>query len=642
MSWADDDALRLKELRCLIAVTELTQRNTDTAELCRRTLDYLISGMQFPAIAVPVVEINEERHVGTGYHLGLDDGLHADVPGENGVVGRVSVFYREARPFLLAEHALLKGIAQTLGLWHQRMTAEKAVRARGQLAQQLLASAAEGIFGTDMAGRCLFINPAGAQMLGYGPAADLVGCAIHETIHHSRLDGSAYPASECPMFKPLHEGVGTHVDSEVLWRADGSVLPVDYWAYPMYSDGHVVGSVVTFVDITERRKAAEALSEAHDQLLAIFEGIDEIVYVADPTSYELLYVNPALKRLWGKDARGKKCYRVLQNQDRPCDFCTNDKIFGDNLGKGYAWEFENKVSQRWYRCADKAIRWADGRWVRFELASDITEQKLAEQERTRYHQMLEQEVDKRTINLTMRTEALMQANRDLESFSYSVSHDLRAPLRAIDGFLNILKEDYASVLDEEGLRLFGIVQDNARKMGGLIDDILAFSRAGRLQLQRVPIDMNSMVDQVWAQISELYCEQPAQFRRDDLPAAYGDPNALRQIWQNLFDNARKFSRERNPAIVEVRATQDSNEVRYEVKDNGIGFNMEYANKLFVLFQRLHGMDEFQGTGVGLAIVKRFVEKHGGTVYAQAELDRGATFSFTLPLLRSNQMCGHSP
>jgi signal transduction histidine kinase len=230
-----------------------------------------------------------------------------------------------------------------------------------------------------------------------------------------------------------------------------------------------------------------------------------------------------------------------------------------------------------------------------------------------------------------RARDLETAVQDLENFSYSVSHDLRAPLRAIDGFIGILREDYATTLDAEGQRLFGVVSANAQKMERLIDDILALSRAGRLAMEWVTIDMNRMVDEIWSDLLETAPGRSIEFQREELPVCQGDPRAMRQIWQNLLANALKFTRDRNPALIRVEARTDAGTIRYSVRDNGAGFDPAYSAKLFVLFQRLHGMDEFEGTGVGLAIVKRFIQKHHGQVEASGAVDGGAVFTFSLPI-----------
>jgi signal transduction histidine kinase len=239
-------------------------------------------------------------------------------------------------------------------------------------------------------------------------------------------------------------------------------------------------------------------------------------------------------------------------------------------------------------------------------------------------------VEERTAALKRRGAELVAANADLEAFSYSVSHDLRAPLRAIDGFAAILREDYAPRLDTEGVRLLGVVSDNARRMGQLIDDILAFSRAGRQTLRLVRLDMKALVLEVWQGLEPQRAGRAVELRLAELPPAWGDPGAVRQVWQNLLGNALKFSRSRDPALIEITGRQEADATHYCASDNGVGFDPAYSGKLFGLFQRLHGMDEFEGTGVGLAIVKRYIEKHGGLVAGEGHPGTGACFRFSLP------------
>ena len=221
-------------------------------------------------------------------------------------------------------------------------------------------------------------------------------------------------------------------------------------------------------------------------------------------------------------------------------------------------------------------------------------------------------------------------NKELESFSYSVSHDLRAPLRAIDGFSRMLLEGHAERLDAEGKRLLGVVVENARRMGQLIDDLLRFSRLGRTALRRTRLDMAGLARSVAAELQAAAPGRRVELVVRDLPPAHADPSLVRQVFQNLIGNALKYTRTRETARIEVGFRTEGLDSEYSVSDNGVGFEMEYAHKLFGVFQRLHSSEEFEGSGVGLALVKRIVERHGGTVRAEGKPGEGATFRFTLP------------
>ncbi|MDK9726233.1 MAG: ATP-binding protein [Sterolibacteriaceae bacterium MAG5] len=229
--------------------------------------------------------------------------------------------------------------------------------------------------------------------------------------------------------------------------------------------------------------------------------------------------------------------------------------------------------------------------------------------------------------LEERTEQMETANRELEAFAYSVSHDLRAPLRAINGFSHILLETERDRMTAEGRDLFNRIARNVGKLERLIDDILQYSRAGRLPLAKTAVDMALLARSVGDELGDGY--PGTAIRVGPLPPAHGDRNMLRQVFQNLIDNACKFSSKRPEAMVEIGAREENGATVYFVRDNGAGFDMHYADKLFGMFQRMHGETEFPGTGVGLAIVKRLVERHGGRIWAEAAPDRGATFSFTL-------------
>jgi light-regulated signal transduction histidine kinase (bacteriophytochrome) len=226
-----------------------------------------------------------------------------------------------------------------------------------------------------------------------------------------------------------------------------------------------------------------------------------------------------------------------------------------------------------------------------------------------------------------RTAELEASNKELESFSYSVSHDLRAPLRAVDGYARMLEEDYGGKLDDEGRRLLGVVRDASVRMGQLIDDLLAFSRLGRQEPQRRPLDMTALAREV---AGELNGAGLARVEIAALPAASADAALLRQVWVNLVGNALKYSGKRPDARIDIGGREAEGEYAYWVRDNGVGFDPRYADKLFGVFQRLHRAEEFPGTGVGLAIVQRVVTRHGGRVWAESVLGEGACFYFSLP------------
>lgn len=259
---------------------------------------------------------------------------------------------------------------------------------------------------------------------------------------------------------------------------------------------------------------------------------------------------------------------------------------------------------------------------RDDLNREIIERNKIEDELQNLNRDLETRVNDRTSSLS-------DANRELEAFTYSVSHDLRAPLRAIDGYVRILMEEYSPRLDPEGARICSVISEGARNMGKLIDDLLAFSRIGRAEIQAHPIDMTSLVQSIYSEITTLEDRCRTDFHLNPLPEGKGNPTLLRHVWMNLLGNAVKFSSKKERAQIEIGAEESVDEIIYWIRDNGAGFDMSYLDRLFNVFQRLHSVKEFPGTGIGLAIVKRIVLMHGGRVWAEGEPDRGAGFYFTM-------------
>jgi light-regulated signal transduction histidine kinase (bacteriophytochrome) len=262
--------------------------------------------------------------------------------------------------------------------------------------------------------------------------------------------------------------------------------------------------------------------------------------------------------------------------------------------------------------------------------TDITKRKQAEAEILRLNQDLEQRVLDRTSELET-------TNKELEAFSYSVSHDLRAPLRHIDGFLDLLRARTESTLDDKSLHYMGTISGAARRMGTLIDDLLAFSRMGRKEMATQSVELGALLQEV---IHEFDAETQARdiaWRIGELPVVTGDRAMLRIVLVNLISNSLKFTQKRDKAMIEIGCLpEETTETVFFVRDNGAGFDMQYADKLFGVFQRLHASDEFEGTGIGLANVHRIISRHGGRTWAQGKVDGGATFYFSLPRSSTNE------
>lgn len=264
-----------------------------------------------------------------------------------------------------------------------------------------------------------------------------------------------------------------------------------------------------------------------------------------------------------------------------------------------------------------------GRKLIVSMAMDITERRHAEEEIIRLHAGLEQRVIQRTAELET-------ANRELEAFSYSVSHDLRAPLRHIDGYVTLLVSLCRDELNGKAQHYVDTIADSARRAGDLIDDLLRFSRTSRQEMTHEKVDMNRMLRALLAQLKQSHAERSIDWILEELPSVRADAALLRQVWVNLLDNAVKYTRTTATAKIEIRAIKVAGEVQFMVKDNGVGFDMRYADKLFGVFQRLHSSNEFEGTGIGLATAQRIIHRHSGRIWVEAEPGQGATFLFSLP------------
>lgn len=381
---------------------------------------------------------------------------------------------------------------------------------------------------------------------------------------------------------------------------------------------------------TVRRRAEESLSER----ARLLDLTHDTIFVRDINNV-ITYWNHGAEELYGwssEEAIGRVSHQLTQTV-----FPEPLEQINATLLRTGRWEGELIHTKRDGTRVTVASRWSLQRDEQgkptaiLETNNNITERKQAEEALRRSRDELEIKVQERTAQLSKANDELQSVNKELEAFAYSVSHDLRAPVRHIAGFTELLQKHSDSALDEKSRRYIAMVLESAARMGTLVDDLLAFSRIGRAETQRSTVDLAQVVKAV---LGELACdmhERKIDWRIGPLPITYGDPSMLRLVFANLIANALKFTRTREPAEIEIGSlNHGADEEVVFVKDNGVGFDMKYQDKLFGVFQRLHSQDAFEGTGIGLATVQRIIHRHGGRVWADGAVDGGASFYVALP------------
>lgn len=355
----------------------------------------------------------------------------------------------------------------------------------------------------------------------------------------------------------------------------------------------------------------------------LFNSIDEgfciIEMIYDeqkkPIDYRFLVVNTSFEKQTGlRDAVGKRMREFAPDHEEHWF-----EIYGNIALTGESVRFQNRAEQlrRWYDVYAFRFGEAKNNQVAI-LFNDITERKQSEETIIQLNK-----------ELAHNLRELEFANKELESFTYSISHDLRAPLRAINGYTRILSEDFSESLNEEARAKLNAISRHAQKMETLIDELLTFSRLGKNEIVKARVNTEQIVNDVIEDLCAQYAIEKTVFKPVNLLPCTGDGSMLKQVWVNLISNACKYSQKNASPSIEIGSARDNNQIVYYVKDNGVGFDMQYYDKLFGIFQRLHSEDEFEGTGVGLAIVERIVTRHGGKVRAEAKVNEGATFYFTV-------------
>ena len=385
--------------------------------------------------------------------------------------------------------------------------------------------------------------------------------------------------------------------------------------------------------LEDLKEARNSLAESQALYRALVENINDVIFSLDVKGV-FTYVSPVVQsfsRMMPEQIIGKPFTAFVH----PCDQSAL-VVFFDRVLSGLSERHEfrlldNEGCVRYVSLSSRPLLEKERIVGLTGVMSDVTERRLAEEEIRRLNQELEQRVVERTTQLEA-------ANRELEAFAYSVSHDLRAPLRHIDGFLGLLKDSIGSALDEQSQHYMETISKAAKRMGMLIDDLLSFSRMGRKDIATTQVNLRSLVMEVIRELEPEAKGRAIDWRIEDLPVVTGDRAMLRVVMVNLISNALKFTAPRAQTEIGIGYLHDHRaEMVIFVRDNGVGFDMQYASKLFGVFERLHSVEEFEGTGIGLANVRRVITRHGGRTWAEGKIDGGATFYFSLPCSASKEL-----
>ncbi len=520
---------------------------------------------------------------------------------------------------VLRKEVLWNGEKQSLLLYQditERKQAEEALKERERRFSDIAENALEWIWETDANGKYTYSSPIVEKILGY-KSEEMLGKHFYDLFSPENREEMKRAAFEVFVHKqPFREFVNQNVrkNGETVWLSTSGTPIID-------EKGNLLGYRGVDTDITERKRSEEALQESEEKFSKAFSAGANAICITSLKDNRLLEINESFTRFTGysheevigRSASDLKLWVKPEELKRWMDAIEKD-------GRAYNQEFSSRSKSGEIRIglgSAEVINIA-GEPCRIVAITDITERKQAEEKLQHTLADLEQS--------SIRLEA---ANKELEAFSYSVSHDLRSPLRSIDGFSQALLEDYTDKLDDNGRDYLGRLRGASQKMGELIDGLLKLSRLSRSEMHLENVDLSALADEIANRLQETQPERKVEFNTSRGLTAQGDPQLLRALLENLIGNAWKFTGKVAKAKIEFGAIRNGTQKTFFVRDNGAGFDMSYVDKLFGAFQRLHDVTEFPGTGIGLATVRRIINRHGGTVRAEGEVGKGAAFYFTL-------------